>query len=112
MEIEHIPIYEPIKDTKEFATSEDFNAFYQLNKDKMDKLTTCRLNKMYKIPGYRITKINGILSLKNIPTSKVTVSMRVDTLNEKVNEMSERLNKCILTINKVLDYLDSNPKYN
>lgn len=100
----HIPLIAPIKEKHEFANPDEFDAYYQEHKDELDEKTTHKLNKMFTIPGYRITKIKGVLSLKNIPESRVTTSMRLDTLEEKTNEMKDRLNLCINTINKLLDY--------
>lgn len=105
-DMQHIPLITPIKEKQEFETPEDFDAYYQLNKDKFDHLTTHKLNKMFSIPGYRITKIKGVLSLKNIPQSRVTAAMKIETLELKVNEMKDRLNLCINTINKVMDVMN------
>ena len=55
----------PIKEyLKMFNGPDEFNLWYAKNKDDIDKLTTHKLNKMYHIDGYRITKIKGVLCLK------------------------------------------------
>ena len=60
-----VKIIEPIRNyLKEFNSTEEFNAFYSMHKDEMDALTTHKLNKMYHVNGYRITKIKGELMLK------------------------------------------------
>ena len=60
-----IKVIGPIKEyLKMFNGPDDFNLWYVKNKDDVDKLTTHKLNKMYHIDGYRITKIKGILCLK------------------------------------------------
>ena len=60
-----IKVIGPIKEyLKMFNGPDDFNMWYAKNKDEVDKLTTHKLNKMYHIDGYRITKIKGILCLK------------------------------------------------
>ena len=60
-----LKIIEPIKNyLKEFKTVDEFNLWYSKNKDEIDSLTTHKLNKMYHIEGYRITKIKGKLCLK------------------------------------------------
>ena len=67
----NVNIIEPIKNfIKEFNTIDEFNAFYSLHKDEMDALTTHKLNKMYYVKGYRITKIKGVLMLKRWDTTK------------------------------------------
>ena len=103
--VEHIPLIEPIKEKREFASPAEFDAYYQEHKEELSDKTTHKLNKMFVIPGYRVTKIKGVLSLKNIPQSRVTSTMKIDTLEEKTNEMKDRLNLCINTINKVLDMI-------
>ena len=99
----HIPLIEPIKERREFSSPEEFDKYYQQNKTELDQKTTHKLNKMFNIPGYRITKLKGVLSLKNIPQSRITSTMRVDALELKVNEIKDRVNACITTINNVLD---------
>lgn len=101
----HIPLIEPIKERREFETTDEFDEYYQQHKLDLEEYTTHKLNKMFSIPGYRITKIKGVLSLKNIPKSRITSTMKVDALEEKVNEMKDRLNMCINTINSVIDNL-------
>lgn len=60
-----VKIIEPIREySKVFNTPDEFNIWYSKNKDEVDALTTHKLNKMYKIEGYRITKIKNILMLK------------------------------------------------
>ena len=60
-----VKIIEPIRNyLKEFNSTDEFNAFYSMHKDEMDALTTHKLNKMYHVNGYRITKIKGELMLK------------------------------------------------
>ena len=62
-----LKIIEPIKEyLKVFNSPDEFNIWYTKNKDEVDMLTTHKLNKMYKINGYRITKIKNVLMLKKI----------------------------------------------
>ena len=105
----HIPLIEPIKEKREFSTPEEFDKYYQAHKKELEEKTTHKLNKMFNIPGYRITKIKGVLSLKNIPQSRITSTMKIETLELKVNEMKDRLNQCINAINDCIDKI--NPHY-
>ena len=60
-----LKIIEPIRDyLKVFNSPDEFNIWFTKNKDEIESLTTHKLNKLYKINGYRITKIKGILMLK------------------------------------------------
>lgn len=103
MSLTELKIIEPIKNySKEFENPDEFNIFYTKNKDEVDKLTTHKLNKLYHIKGYRITRIKNILMLKkdygpaeqpepNKP-SESKLKNDVETLKEKVNQIIEFLN--------------------
>lgn len=55
--IEPIKVDEPISDEPlTFNSVNDFTSFYRENQEEMDALTTYRLNKMYKVQGYRIKR--------------------------------------------------------
>ena len=101
----HIQLIEPIKEKREFKTPAEFDAYYQEHKTELEEKTTHKLNKMFNVPGYRITKIKGILSLKNIPQSRITSTMKIETLELKVNEIRDRMNECINTVNNIVDAL-------
>ena len=91
-------IIEPIKSAiKEFHTADEFNAYYQLHKEEIDKTTTHKLNKLYHIDGYRITKIKNVLMLKkaNEPTQQKSIS----ELSEEITTMKEAINKIITFLN-------------
>ena len=55
------PIKTPLK---EFDSPDEFNLYYHKHKEEMDTETTHSLNKKFKIDGFRITKIKGVLCLK------------------------------------------------
>ena len=101
----HIQLIEPIKEKREFSSPEEFDAFYQEHKSELEEKTTHKLNKMFNVPGYRITKIKGVLSLKNIPQSRITSTMKIETLELKVNEIRDRMNECINMVNRIVDHL-------
>lgn len=101
--MEKIPMLEPIKDVKEFASVDEFNVFYNENKKKFEELTTCKLNKMYKIPGYRITKIKGVPTLKNIPESKITFNDRLENMSGRVSDVEDKLKIVIQRMNDLIE---------
>ena len=89
-----VKIIEPIKHfIKEFNTPEEFNMWYKMNKQSMDELTTHKLNKLYHINGYRITKIKGELMLKKYDESKKNKKIDNDENNlqneDRIREASE-----------------------
>ena len=74
-----IKIIEPIKEfSKVFNSPDEFNLWYTKNKDEMDNMTTHKLNKLYKIEGYRITKIKNVLMLKKDSQTSNTKSLARD----------------------------------
>ncbi|KAK8895982.1 hypothetical protein M9Y10_013868 [Tritrichomonas musculus] len=93
----NVNIIEPIKNhLKEFNTIDEFNAFYSLHKDEMDALTTHKLNKMYFLKGYCITKIKGVLMLKKWDTSNK---------NEDEEKMKEEINNASTKAKEVDEYV-------
>ena len=108
-----VKVVEPIQSPmKEFNNVDEFNLFYHNHKDEMMSTTTHRLNKMYKINGYRITKIRGELCLKKVreavkqksdvesgegndvvDNESVDIETRLQRLEEAVNEIIDALNK-------------------
>ena len=47
-----------------FDTKDEFIEYLNDHKEELDKMTTQKLNKMFQITDYRITKIQGEISLK------------------------------------------------
>lgn len=116
-----VKVIEPIKQyIKEFHSPEEFNVWYMKNKDEVDQTTTHKLNKMYKIDGYRITKIQGTLMLKKERVKKSITSdidekqnlelnpelhelkTEVQTLKEAYSEIMNKVNQLIELVNKHL----------
>ena len=80
-----VKVIGPIKEyLKTFNGPDDFNIWYAKNKDEVDKLTTHKLNKMYHIDGFRITKIKGVLCLKKDIKKQSETN---DTLNANESEI-------------------------
>ena len=102
-----LKILEPIKNyLKEFNTPEEFNNFYSLNKDELNKLTTHKLNKMYHIKGYRITKIKNELMLKKWDDSKVKSNEEFVSLND-IEEIKEDIKKIKATVNNIIEFINT-----
>ena len=106
-----LKIIEPIKEyLKVFNTPDEFNIWYTKNKDEVDTLTTHKLNKMYKIEGYRITKIKNVLMLKkeSIANQHTANSPLVpDTLAE----LQEEIKNIKSTVNQIIQYLNGNQQH-
>ena len=101
MTLSELKIIEPIKNyLKEFETVDEFNLYYAKHKDEIDELTTHKLNKMYHINGYRITKIKGILMLKKWGNTKNDSNKENDEIIQQINEMKEAINSIIKFLNQ------------
>ena len=94
-----LKVLEPIQlDVKTFQDKSEFEMFYNSHKDEFESSTTTKLNRMYKIPGYRITRQKQQLCLKKDYTKgsgKGTVteesSERFQELTDKVLELEETI---------------------
>lgn len=102
-----VKIIEPIKHfIKEFNTPEEFNMWYKMNSEDMDKLTTHKLNKLYHITGYRITKIKGELMLKEDKKIK-DEEIKSDDLPSKIISLENEIVKIKSTVNKLIEIINS-----
>lgn len=123
-----IKIIEPIKKCiKTFNTTDEFNLWYMKNKNEIDSLTTHKLNKLYHINGYRITKIKGELKLKKLPDKIINkYSIEDDNMllcNREENEvlshlrgeienMKKDIQKIKLSIKEIINYINNMNKEN
>lgn len=106
-----LKVIEPIKNyINEFNSPVEFNLFYAKHKDEIDSLTTHKLNKMYHIEGYRITKIKGELMLKKDPKLKMKEKEEAinEEINEEINELKSEIKEIRDTVNKIIEFLNSN----
>lgn len=79
---------------------EDFSAIINSEPEKYSEMTTQKLNKLFHIPGYKITKIKGEICLRSIKAcEKLTEEsndlelLKQEITNIKVafNQLSEQL---------------------
>ena len=98
-----VPVIKPIDEQITFESIDDFTNYYNEHKEELDPLSTCKLNKMFKIivdnEPYKISKIKGELSLRTIPKSRVTAIMRIEELENTQNEIIDKINALIELIN-------------
>jgi hypothetical protein len=63
----NLQIKEPFSpEVEEFDSPSSFQKHLTEHVEEMNPLTTYKLNKKYKVEGYRITKIKGVISLQRI----------------------------------------------
>ena len=108
-----LKIIEPIKNyLKEFKTVDEFNLWYSKNKDEIDSLTTHKLNKMYHIEGYRITKIKGKLCLKKDMKKEMKKEIKEEIKEDKrnyedeINYLKMEIENLKKTINSIIDIIN------
>ena len=98
-----VPVIKPIDEQITFESIDDFTNNYNEHKEDLNPLSTCKLNKMFKIivddEPYKISKIKGELSLRTIPKSRVTIIMRIEELENTQNEIIDKINSIINLIN-------------
>ena len=102
-----IEIIKPItEDTREFKDSLDFIKYYELNKTELDKLSTCALNKKFKIKGYHLGRKKG--ELKLIPLnlyrpSEYEVHQQDTTIEDKIDILNMKIDKLLKIITQLLN---------
>ena len=128
LKCEPITIKEPYKpDVKEFADTEEFTRYFRANEelfkestDDPDKpshfLTTNKLNRTYKIPGYRIriirkgtdneelTLVKDYYSRPSVEGEPLNDSIN-DTHSERIDELATQLTDIIERINNIESFL-------
>ena len=90
-EIKIIEKFSP--DITEFENKEEFIEYLQSNKEDMDKLTTQKLNKMYHIKGYKITKLKGEICLKKFNTGSIDPGLCQATEDKNENRDNTEINE-------------------
>jgi len=121
----HLNIIEPAQRCiKTFNTFEESDTRYFKHKHRVDSQTTHILNKMYSIPGYRITKIKGVLSLKRthekasgikdpVMTAPLGLMSEVPNakgsvfVSEQIQTSTERIGRLETSYDQIVDILNS-----
>ena len=109
---------EPItKPEHEFKSCDEFDVFYSKNKDLLDSETTHKLNKKYKIPGYKITRrtvqgsegVKSVLCLKKLPQSVNNPASGgvFDTLDTRMTAFEQKLDDIVKVLNAIVDKMNS-----
>ena len=91
----NLKVIEPIQiDVKTFQDKNEFEMFYNSHKNEFENCTTTKLNRMYKIPGYRITRQKEVLCLKKDYTKNNKQESDDDNM-QKFDELKDELTKMI-----------------
>jgi hypothetical protein len=98
-EILNPKIIKPIELMMNFEDQEEFFDYYNSHKTEMDNLTTHKLNKLFTIDGYRITKIKNVLKLKQI---QIQNHMNFEQIANRITVLEDALNRIIEYINSTV----------
>ncbi len=107
-----LKVIEPIKNyIKEFNSPVEFNLWYAKHKEEVDSLTTHKLNKLYKIDGYRITKIKGELMLKvDRKVKGKNEEAEEENIHDEINELRDEIKNIKETMNKLIEFVNNGLK--
>lgn len=102
---------------KTFNNPEEFNKYYMKHKEEIDSKTSNRLNKEYKINGFKITKRNvkvvdgkkqGELFLKPLLGGNDVISDNInDQLEERISCLETKINILTESYTHIIDVLNS-----
>jgi len=101
-----VEIIKSISDNpNEFDNPQDFIKYYELNIQELSKLSTCALNKKFKIKGYHIGRKKGEVKLIPLNLHRIseyeqhqqdeTIDIKLDSINEKINMIQNDLSKLL-----------------
>ena len=127
LKVDPITIKEPYKpDIKEFADTEEFTRYFRANEELFKEprtdedtephfLTTNKLNRTYKIPGYRIRiinkgKDNEELTLVKDYYTRISESNQetiIDTDNDANNERITQLEELVQRITEQINNIET-----
>jgi DNA gyrase/topoisomerase IV subunit A len=94
-----VKIIEPYTpDIIECEGSDDFSAIINADPDKYNAMSTQKLNKLFRIPDYKVTKIKGEICLRAIRdcerqgahTTLTTLQTEINNIKHAFNELSEQ----------------------
>ena len=71
---------------------EDFSIIINSDPEKYKDMTTQKLNKLFNIPGYKITKIKGEICLRKIKQENHINNDELEKIQQQINEIKEAFN--------------------
>ena len=119
--VEPLEVIEPYSpQIIQFESIEDFNSYYSKHQNEFNE-TTIKLNKKYKIPGYKLTNLKGKLKIiKDYQTKIPTEAFhevegqdsfqereQIKTLEEKIKNQQNMINELQKQIVEIQNYLQS-----
>lgn len=81
---------------------EDFSAIISAEPEKYSEMTTQKLNKLFHIPGYKVTKIKGEICLRSIKQCE-----KISESNEDLELMKQEIKNIKDAFNQLSDQLET-----
>ena len=102
-----IKVIENMSDNQEcFDSKEDFIKYYNINKTKIDEISTRGLNRIYIIDGYKLGRKEGQLIF--IPTIQKQIENEQDSnLEQKFDDLFIEISKLKTKVDSILKLLNS-----
>lgn len=97
---EELKVFENLYDiVQEFENKEEFQRYYNKNKEAIDKMPTRGLNVRFKINGYKLGKQKGELMLY---PAKVQTDTKKEEQSKALEDKVEKLSTLVNAINEKL----------
>jgi hypothetical protein len=105
------------EDVKEFDNKDDFIKYYELNKNELKDISTCMMNKKFKIKGYHLGRQQGELKLIPLDLYRPSayrinhednqIALKIDVLNDKIDMLNNRMNEMNKNIKMLINQITS-----
>lgn len=104
-----IKIVKPLRsvEVKNFETVDEFNLYYENHKAEIDQMTTCAINKSFKIPGMHLTKIKGELKAKAVcQPEEDPKDQIIENLQKDIKAIKLTMKNIIAEVNNLKQFIN------
>ena len=98
---------EPIILKREFKNIDDFKLYYETHRDEFKNKKSNRLNKEYRIVGYKISNAKLDASNGEIKLVKVYGKSK-NNMDERINELEHKIKILTDSLTQIIDLVNSN----
>ena len=97
----------PIELKREFKNIDDFKLYYETHRDEFKNKKSNRLNKEYRIVGYKISNAKLDASNGEIKLVKVYAKSK-NNIDERINELEHKIKILTDSLAQIIDLVNSN----
>ena len=97
----------PIELKREFKNVDDFKLYYETHRDEFKNKKSNRLNKEYRIVGYKISNAKLDASNGEIKLVKVYGKSK-NNIDERINEIENKIKILTDSLAQIIDLVNSN----